>query len=90
MVELTEDVTSGQSYFLFGRIFGISLAYLVVETEAGAVLSLGTLDTDPDHRYSWSLEAEVSGLYHIDGEPNPNIAACLVVQFTTLSGNVAD
>ena len=90
MVEFNEDVTSGQSYFLFGRMFCISLAYLVVEMKAGAVLPLGTLDTDPDHRYSWSLDAEVSGLYHIDGEPNPNKAACLVVQFTTLSCKVAD
>ena len=66
-------MTSGQSHFLFVWMCCIYIAYIVVDMEAGAVLPLGVLKTDPACWYSGSPYKAVSGSHHSDDGPNPNI-----------------
>ena len=65
----TEYVISGQSHFVFIRMFDIPLAYLLADMEVDYVLPLWPLDTDPDQWYSGFPDAAVIGSYHIDGDP---------------------
>ena len=80
---------SGQSHCLFVRMFGISLAYILVDMEAGAVLPLSPLDTDPALRHLGYPDAAVGVSYHSDVDPNPYIPTHTRVGLLPLSGEVA-
>ena len=69
-------MTSEKSHFVFVRMFGISLSYIVVYMEAGAVFPMGLLDTDPAHWHSRVLDAAVSSSYHSTEKPNLDVPAC--------------
>ena len=56
-------MASAKSHFLFVRIFDISLVYHAVYMEAGAVLTLGSLDTYLDFRNLVAPDEEVSVIH---------------------------
>ena len=70
-------------------MFSIYLVYIEVDMEAGVVLPLELLGTDPVRRNSRTPDAAVSGSYHSDGDPTPDIPAFPVVGFLTLDGEAA-
>ena len=59
--------------------FDFSLAYLAVEMDSGTILLLRMLYTDPAFRNPGAPDSVVSGPYHSDGDPTPDIPACPVV-----------
>ena len=71
------------------RVYGNLLACLMVDMDDGAVLPLGTLDADPDHRHSGELYSVMRVSHHCYVTPTMNIPECLVVGLPPLGGKAA-
>ena len=77
------------SHFMFVQMCGICLACLMVEMEAGDILPSGPLDADLDFWHSEFPDVAVSGSYHFDGNPTPDIPACPRVELPSLGGKAS-
>ena len=71
-------------------MYGSFLAYLAVEMEAGAFLSLGPLFTDPDLSHWGSPYTAMGGYYHCGENPTPDLPTCPGLGLPTLGGKAAD
>ena len=74
---------------MFVQMYGNFLACLTVDMEAGAVFPLGSLGADLACRHSGALDAVVSGSYHCDENPTPDIHVFTVLGLPPLGGNAA-
>ena len=75
-------------FFVCLEVTFFPLAYLVIDMESRYILPLILLDTDLDCRKSRALDAAVSFPYHSDGDPTPDIPACMIVWLPPLGGKV--
>ena len=69
-------------------IFKASIFSLLVEVESGDIIPFRFLHADPTCLRPGDPDAAVSGSCHYEGDPNPEIPACLEVELPPLCGEV--
>ena len=83
MVVASETSIFGGFMFDF---YGLYFLSLLVEVESGSVLPLGLLRDDKTLQKPGFPDASVSGFHHCDGDPTPDIPACLGVGLHPIFG----